>query len=143
MSEGRGRAEGHTGSENTAEPRTQHGELPGPGHPSSSSNSERSDHGAGVTIAPKVLTAVGQQLWANSFALSLDWTPATHTYPMNLFISGALLPQGPSPGWLGPLVASSGIAAFPTRSPRATARMPGLPTDSYDEQQRGSCLLLN
>lgn len=66
MSEGRGRAEGHTGSENTAEPRTQHGELPGPGHPSSSSNSERSDHGAGVTIAPKVLTAVGQQLCALS-----------------------------------------------------------------------------
>lgn len=75
--------------------------------------------GRGLPSPPKC-----QQLWANSFALLLDWTPATHTYPMNLFISGALLPQGPSPGWLGPLVASSGIAAFPTRSPRVTARMP-------------------
>lgn len=39
----------------------QHRELPGPGHPSSSSNSERSDHGAGLPSP-----GCKQQLWANS-----------------------------------------------------------------------------
>lgn len=107
VSEGRGRAEGHLGS-------CQVLGIPPAAATQSTAIME------GLSSPPQC-----QRLWAKTNDGGLRSLDAGHSGHLpDESISGAPLPQGPSPGGLGPLVASSGIAAFPTRSPRATTRMP-------------------
>ena len=69
--------------ENTAEPRTQRGELPGPGAPLQQQQ-PRAQRSWGLIIAPTVPTAVGQGPAAELCAL---WAPAAPgTCPLNLHL---------------------------------------------------------